>query len=102
MGLAQCVIIGYVLGADKLRSYINEISEIRLGIWWNVMIKFITPVALVVILVVNIAKEIKEPYGGYPWWSQLLAGWGVLLGFGILGFFLYKKKGADPGEEKSP
>ncbi|MFC2171533.1 sodium-dependent transporter [Acidobacteriota bacterium] len=95
VGLLQCVIVGHVLGAKNLRKYLNTISEIRLGLWWDVMIKYVSPVLLTVILVTNIVKEIMKPYGGYPRWTLLLGGWGVLLGFGILGYFLYKKKGAE-------
>jgi NSS family neurotransmitter:Na+ symporter len=96
VGLAQCVIIGYVLGTGRLRAYLNEISEIRLGRWWDVMIKVVTPVVLVVILSVNIVREIQNPYGGYPRWALFAGGWGVLLGFGVLGLFLYARRPA-PG-----
>ena len=98
--LAQCLIIGYVLGTGRLIKYLNEISEIRLGLWWDITIKFVTPIVLVVILVVNIVKEARDPYGGYPWWSLLLGGWGVLLGLGILGYILYKKKPTQYEEEE--
>ncbi|MFC1850439.1 sodium-dependent transporter [candidate division CSSED10-310 bacterium] len=94
-GLFQCIIIGYVLGTRDFRRYLNSISEIRLGIWWDVMIKYFTPVVLVIILTINIYKEIKQPYGNFPRWSLLVGGWGVLLVCILLGFYLYAKKGVE-------
>lgn len=98
-GLVQCLIIGYIFGPLKLRKYLNSISEVRLGRLWDWMIKYFTPVVLIIILVINIYKEIKQPFQGFPWWSLIVGGWGVLIGFGILGYFLYRKQGSEPIEE---
>ncbi len=101
-GLCQCVIVGYLLGARRLREYLNTISEIRLGRWWDVMVKVFTPLVLLVILFTNIRREMADPYGGYPRWALLLGGWGVLFAFAVLGFFLYRKRGAGNGGEEEP
>jgi len=94
VGLVQCLIVGHLFGAGTLRKYLNSISEIRLGIWWDIMIKFFTPLVLVIILIINIKTEITKAYGDFPRWTLLAGGWGVLLGFAILGFILYRKKSA--------
>jgi len=98
-GLAQCIIIGYLLGTKKLRMYLNEISEIRLGIWWDIMIKYFTPIILLIILAINIYKEIKSPFGGFPWWTLIAGGWGLLLALVVFGYILYRKKSSMTEEE---
>jgi NSS family neurotransmitter:Na+ symporter len=63
------------------------------------MIKYFTPAVLIITLILNIIKEIKEPYGGFPRWTLFVGGWGVLIAFLILGYYLYRKSGSGIGEE---
>lgn len=78
IGLLECVVIGWFYGTKKLKTYINEVSDFRIGLWWDIFIKWITPLALGCALVVNIVQEILVPYGGYPRWALYVGGWGVV------------------------
>ncbi len=93
VGLLECIVIGYVLGAKKARSYINKVSEMKIGIWWDIFIKFLTPAFLGTSLVFQFVKLIKKGYGGYPIWTTY-TGLGFILILAIAAGVLAKKKGA--------
>jgi NSS family neurotransmitter:Na+ symporter len=93
VGLLECIVIGYVLGAKKARGYINQVSEMQIGIWWDIFIKFLTPAFLGVSLVFQIVNLIKKGYGGYPIWTTYLGG-GFMIVLAITAIILAKRKGA--------
>jgi NSS family neurotransmitter:Na+ symporter len=92
-GLMQCVTIGYLYNVQGFRAYLNSISEIRLGNWWIISLRYITPGVLFIILIINLHGEITKTYAGYPRWATLLGGWGTLIIFLVLGYILWRKPG---------
>jgi NSS family neurotransmitter:Na+ symporter len=84
-GVAECLVIGWSYKPETLRSYINEVSEYRLGSWWNLFIKYLTPIFLIILIYSNL---IKEPYGGYEGLYLFLGGWGLLIVMAIISFIL--------------
>jgi len=93
VGFLECIVIGYVLGAKKARNYINQVSEMKIGIWWDIFIKFLTPAFLGTSLVFQFVKLIKNGYGGYPIWTTYI-GLGFILISAIFAIILAKIKGA--------
>lgn len=89
-GLGQCLIVGYLYRIHNFRTYLNNISEIRIGPWWEWALRYITPIVLLIILAGNLSKEIQAAYGGYPRWSTLIGGWGTLVFWAILAYFLWR------------
>ncbi len=79
VGLLECLAVGLVYKAAKMRREVNEISEVRLGKWWDVFVSVLTPVVLVVLVVLTLAERLTEPYEGYPAGLLLIAGWCVVL-----------------------
>jgi len=75
IGLVECLILGWMYTLYKLRDHANETSEIKLGRWWDALIKFVVPTILFILLIVSIVQNIANPYMGYPWW--LIVGAGV-------------------------
>jgi NSS family neurotransmitter:Na+ symporter len=82
VGIAECILVGWFFKLDILRRHINKISSIKLGGWWDFLVKFFVPLVLSMILVGDLYNEIKQPYEGYSWTSLILIGrdW-VLLTF---------------------
>jgi len=78
VGLLEAVAIGWVYGAEELRTYINKVSDIKIGRWWNVAIKFIIPAFLAAMLYMNLRADLANPYGNYPKRALLCFGWGML------------------------
>jgi neurotransmitter:Na+ symporter, NSS family len=78
IGIFESIAIGWVYGADRLRNYINSVSDFRIGKWWEYSIKYITPLILIVLLVFQFMQEISANYEGYPDWA-IWMGWSVVI-----------------------
>lgn len=92
-GLLEVSAVAYFYGTDKLRNYINEVSDIKIGRWWNIAINFVIPVFLIILLVTGLYRDIRQPYGGYPQWALFCFGWLVLiLVFLVSALFSYFSK----------
>jgi len=48
--LLEAIIAGYFLGLKVLRDYVNPDAEWKLGAWYDVLIKIVTPIILLVVL----------------------------------------------------
>ncbi len=90
-GLIQCIIIGYIYNVNDFRDYLNAHSEVRLGKWWIWALRYITPIVLLVILVMNLYDYITSGFRNYPQWATLIGGWGSVLIWLVLGYFLWKR-----------
>jgi len=65
-GALSCIVVGWVFGAEKLRKYLNETSDIKVGAWFNWLIKIVVPAGLLFVVIYGGFKEdIANPYGGY-------------------------------------
>ena len=98
-GLIQCLVIGYLYPVRDFRDYLNEQSEVRLNVLWIWVLRFVAPAVLLTILVLNLIQEIKQPYGDYPRWATLIGGWGTVLFWAVLGYFLWKRPARTPLQE---
>lgn len=78
VGLLEVIAVGWIYKAENLRKYINDVSDIKIGKWWNVLIKYVIPVILTLLLVTGIYRDIKTPYEGYPQWALFTFGWLML------------------------
>ena len=95
VGLMECLILGWMFKIYRLRMHANETSEILLGRWWDILIKFVIPAILILLLVVAIINNvINNPYPDYPGWLIVLVGIAPLLIITLLSFVLMKIKGS--------
>ncbi|MTI67702.1 MAG: sodium-dependent transporter [Firmicutes bacterium] len=97
VALFEVILVGWIYKTKKLREHVNPISDIKLGSWYDVFIKFITPLVLGVILIWNIIQEIIDVingnlYEGYPLWAILIGGWLVAALLIVLSILLRKTK----------
>ncbi len=99
-GLIEAIVLGYFFGTTKMRKHINNTSDFKIGIWWDIAIKYITPVVLGYMLIKNIIDEIQKPYNGYPISAVLFFGWMIAIGILVIGIILSKRKWqkAEPSE----
>ena len=92
VGFLEAIFVGYIFGADKLRIYANDLSELRVGKWWNFVVKYFIPLVSLVLLIYSISKRISKPYGGYPRTAEFIGGWLVIIVFLIVSLILNLKK----------
>ena len=74
VGIFQCIAVGWIYGADRLRTFMNTVSDWHVGKWWNFAIKWFIPIVLGLLVVVQFVKEMQGNYEGYPDWAIAL-GW---------------------------
>jgi NSS family neurotransmitter:Na+ symporter len=74
VGIFESILIGWLFRADLLREHINKYSSIKIGRWWNGIIRLFVPIALGVLLVGALYKEVQSPYEGYSWGAIILLG----------------------------
>jgi len=86
--LGEAIIIGWYYGSGKMRGYVNDLSEMRINWLWDAGVRFILPVATVVLLVWEIVKRIESSYKGYPRIAEFFGGWLVVILLPILGLVL--------------
>jgi NSS family neurotransmitter:Na+ symporter len=100
VGLLECIVIGYIYKASKMREYVNEVSEFRIGMWWDICIKIVTPIILGISFILSIVTLIQKGYGGYPTWATMV---GVVIAIGIvvLSFVLMRIRGKNVTSEAS-
>jgi len=95
-GALSCIVIGWVFGARKIREYLNETSDIKVGAWWDWLIKIVVPAGLLFVVIYGgFMKDIAEPYGGYPLWAASMI-WVILVVTLILSFVLQAVKTRTP------
>jgi len=73
VGFFEVLMLGWVLGADKLRAILNEHAKYKVGRWFEPLIKFILPIILFAVISSSLWQEFGSLYGsaydmpGYSW-----------------------------------
>ncbi|MCF8000360.1 MAG: sodium-dependent transporter [Halanaerobiales bacterium] len=95
-GLTEAIIIGWYYDTSKLRNYFNSVSEYKFGSWWDIMIKYVTPIVLTILLVTELIADIGTPYGGYELRYLVYGGWVGVIGLLIVAsYILSRQRGVD-------
>ncbi|EOB1205800.1 sodium-dependent transporter [Photobacterium damselae] len=76
--LLELLIVGWLVKIADIRQYANSISDFTIGKWFELCIRFISPIMLAIILVTNLYKTLTEGYGGYDMSDLLTLGWGLV------------------------
>ncbi len=91
-GLIEVILISWLFDLESLRSHVNEVSDFRIGKWWNFCLKVITPIVLGYMGIANLIGDIKENYSGYDSGAIFIFGWMVLIIIIVLSFVLQYTK----------
>lgn len=93
VGILQCIAVGWIFGADKLRAYVNKVSDIKIGKWWNYAIKYVIPIVLTAIVIIQLKREFAAPYENYPQWAIWLGWLSVIVPF-VVAFLIPQRSEA--------
>ncbi len=77
-GILECIIIGWLLKARKLRAHIASQGSPVPAIW-DFFIRFTTPGILLYLLYLSVKADLAENYGGYHTDQLLLFGGGWMI-----------------------
>ena len=105
VALLEAIMIVGAIKVETIRTYVNEVSEVRLGKWFNYLLGLITPLVLGVILTGNIYNEIMNlmsgtTYEGYPLWVIAVGGY-IMLAVLIIASFIFGLKKTIVREEEN-
>ena len=104
VGIIEAILVGWFFQIKIIKEHINKISSIKLGWWWDILIKFFIPGVLGIILISDIYTEIQKPYGDYSWNSLILIGLNWMILTAIAAFILSSTKWRrinNTGEDKN-
>jgi NSS family neurotransmitter:Na+ symporter len=88
-GLAEVLLVAWIArNLNEQREHLNDISFIKMGPWWTVSMKFITPILLTLVVINSLVDEFDENYSGYPTSGLLIIGAGAVLLTGLLALSL--------------
>jgi NSS family neurotransmitter:Na+ symporter len=78
-GMLEVILVGWLVKIHKIREENNLVSDFAIGHWWTIMIRFVTPIMLIYMTIINFIGEFSSPYGNYPLHAVLSFGWGTLI-----------------------
>ncbi|MBD3370082.1 hypothetical protein GF402_06950 [Candidatus Fermentibacteria bacterium] len=90
--LGETIFLGWGIGADKQREYINKNSSIHVGLWWEICIRWIVPMGILWMLYSEIRAR-AVPYGSFGLRSmEFVFGWLLIILLPIVGDILASSK----------
>ncbi|MFV0520262.1 MAG: sodium-dependent transporter [Lachnospirales bacterium] len=93
LGLVEVIAISYIFKTEKLRDEANRSSDFKIGIWWDILLKVVTPILLGVTVVLNFitATASVTKMSGADFWANIVFGYGVLVLMIGVSIIFYKK-----------
>ncbi|MEE9269175.1 MAG: sodium-dependent transporter [Candidatus Krumholzibacteria bacterium] len=61
VGLSECLLIGWLVGPEKIRNHLNSNSSLKLGYWFDFLLKYAIPAMILFVL-------------GYSLWNEFTGG----------------------------
>ena len=93
MGIFETIAIAWLFGINKLREFINSTTTIKIGRWWNVLLKYVCPVAFLVLAASFLYSNIRTPYAGYEQQYLFIGGWVLVIVAFVLALIIPKLTG---------
>ncbi|MBU0677044.1 MAG: sodium-dependent transporter [Verrucomicrobia bacterium] len=87
-GILECILVAWLLKSQVMRRHVNESGGVRLPSLWDICVRFITPVILLIMVGGALLGDFSGAYGGYSVKALLLFGGGMLFGTRLLSFIL--------------
>jgi NSS family neurotransmitter:Na+ symporter len=87
-GILECMLIGWVLKSGVMRRHVNSVSSVKLMPLWDIAIRFVTPIMLIIIVGSALLNEFSSRYEGYSVKALLFIGGGILFGTRLTSFVL--------------
>jgi NSS family neurotransmitter:Na+ symporter len=99
-GAVASIVVGWKFGANNLRDHLNATSDIKVGPWWDWLLKIIVPAGLLFVAIYGgFMKDLASPYGGYPLWAASMI-WVILVVTLILSFVFQSFKTKSPEKKE--
>ncbi|GLT15801.1 sodium-dependent transporter [Vibrio algivorus] len=76
--LIELILVGWLFKVADIRKHANAVSELTIGVWFDLCIRFLSPIMIAIILANKIIATLTDGYGGYSMSDLLTLGWGLL------------------------
>jgi len=101
VALLECLVISDVFACERLRRHINNISDVKAPVLWDVMIMAIAPAALIAFIAAETYERFTQSYEGYPRSLEFYAGWLVLILIFVIARVFHALPWAKPKESET-
>jgi NSS family neurotransmitter:Na+ symporter len=91
VAILQCVLVGWIYKASKLREHLNKVGDMKLHPAWDVCVKYVVPGTLILLIINGLNVDFSKAYEGYPVSALLVIGKDWLV-YGILAAFILALK----------
>jgi len=93
LGLVEVILISYLYGTAKLREEANQYSDFKIGIWWDYLLKYFTPLLLGAVVITNIINIFTGMFSqdSVGVISNIIFGWGTVA-IMIIASLIFNKK----------
>ncbi|CAM4122178.1 sodium-dependent transporter [Vibrio neonatus] len=81
----EVLLIVWVVKAATIRNYVNSVSDFKIGIWYDLCLKVVSPAILAITLFNTLKTTLTDGYGGYAQSDLLMLGWGLLALLAVIG-----------------
>ena len=106
VGLIECVLLGWVFGAGNLRAFVNEHSKLKLGAWFDVLIRFVIPAILLTVIVWNLVIDLTgeslygaaNPLGVVDWFPIVIPLVWIGGTLGLAAYLTSRRSAPEPAE----
>ncbi len=78
----ECIIFGWIYGTEKIVKFTNNMPGIKIGFFWKVFIKYVSPIIILILMFNEVLFLIDGGFRDYP-------GIAVILGFIIPTIFIF-------------
>ncbi|MCA2018455.1 sodium-dependent transporter [Vibrio tritonius] len=79
--LVELLLMTWLMNVKESREYVNNQSDFKVGFWFDVCLRFISPAILAVIIVTELNTLFTTGYGGY----DLTLGWIMIAALFVIG-----------------
>lgn len=101
-GFLECILVGWILKAKNAREHVNESGGKKINIIWDICIKYVTPIFLLLMISLSIVSEFKENYGGYSTSDLIIFGLCWIIVPALIGIALSRFKWSPEQECSGP
>lgn len=97
-GALEAIVIGYFYGAKRMRTYMNSVSEVEIGEWWDYAIKYMIPLALIIVTVYSLYEILSGNTGNagvkellhFPRWTVYVGAMGAIISTFFASFYMMR------------
>ena len=79
--LVELLLMTWLMNVKESREYVNNQSDFKVGFWFDVCLRFISPAILAVIIITELNTLFTTGYGGY----DLTLGWIMIAALFVIG-----------------